>query len=330
MREVSKILKGSKLVHRYENNPILTYKDVPYPAHLVFNAGVSKYHDEYIMVFRDDFFFIDPNGERKLDTCCGVAKSDDGIHWTVRKEPLQFNVVDEKKEIERFYDPRIIVIEDELYMCFAVDTHHGVCGGIGKVRGDFEALDVISISVPDNRNMVLFPEKINGMFVRLERPFPMYGHGPFDIWMSKSPDLKFWGESSLVMGTEEVEFANNKIGPGAPPIKTDAGWLCLFHTVDVDDTRGKNGWEDFWKKRYCIGLMLLDLNDPSKVIGKYSEPLMAPEAPYEIDGGFRNDVLFPGGMILEDNGEVKIYYGAADAYECLATANINDLIALCK
>jgi beta-1,4-mannooligosaccharide/beta-1,4-mannosyl-N-acetylglucosamine phosphorylase len=180
---------------------------------------------------------------------------------------------------------------------------------------------------------VLFPEKIGGRYVRLERPFPIYSRGGkdrIDIWMSASPDMKYWGDSSLVLGVEHVPYANDKIGPAAPPVKTKRGWLTTFHAVDRDDvTRGKNGWEAQWTKRYTGGIMLLDLNDPSKVVGMCKEPLLAPEAPYEISGGYRNDVIFPGGMILEPDGEVKIYYGAADTVECLATANVDDLVALC-
>jgi len=217
-------------------------------------------------------------------------------------------------------------------MCFAIDTQHGVRGGIA-VTEDFEKFDIISMTVPDNRNMVLFPEKINNLYVRLERPFPVYGRRNkerFDIWLSDSPDLKYWGNSKLVLGVEHVPYSNSKIGPGAPPVKTRHGWLTTFHAVDIDENRGKNGWEKAWKKRYSAGIMLLDLEDPSKVIGMYKEPLIAPEAEYEVSGGFRNDVIFPGGMILEDNGEVKIYYGAADTVECLATAHVDDLVALCK
>jgi beta-1,4-mannooligosaccharide/beta-1,4-mannosyl-N-acetylglucosamine phosphorylase len=128
---------------------------------------------------------------------------------------------------------------------------------------------------------------------------------------------------------ENVPFANDKVGPAAPPIKTKKGWLTLFHSVDIDPSRGKNGWEDFWRKRYCAGIMLLDLENPAKVLGISKVPLLAPETKYERDG-FRNDVIFPGGMILEDTGEVKIYYGAADTVECLATAHVDDLIGLCK
>ena len=278
------------------------------------------------MVFRNDYgTWGTPRFE---GTNNGLAFSDDGVHWQVQPKPcFEFR----SEEISRGYDPRLIVIDGRCYMCFAVDTRHGVRGGIA-VTEDFEKFDVLSLSVPDNRNMVLFPERLGGMYVRLERPFPVYGRGggeKFDVWLSDSPDLKYWGNSDLVLGGEHVPFANAKIGPGAPPVKTEKGWLTTFHAVDIDPDRGKNGWEPAWKKRYSIGLMLLDLEDPRKVVGMYKEPLLAPEAPYETDGGFRNDVLFPGGMILEDSGEVKIYYGAADTVECLATAHVDDLLNLC-
>ena len=151
----------------------------------------------------------------------------------------------------------------------------------------------------------------------------------FDIWISDSPDLKYWGNSDLLLAVEEIPYANTKLGPAAPPVKTPQGWLTTFHAVDLDPQRGKNGWEDRWQKRYTAGIMLLDLEEPWKVVGMMKNPLMAPEASYEVDGGFRNNVIFPGGMILEDSGEVKIYYGAADTVECLATAHVDDLVALC-
>ena len=139
----------------------------------------------------------------------------------------------------------------------------------------------------------------------------------------------FWGETELVLAVEDVPYANDKIGPAAPPIKTDKGWLTIFHAVDKNELRRKNGWERKWKKRYCAGIMLLDLDDPTKVVGMSKLPLIAPETYYETQTGFRQHVIFPGGMILEDDGEVKIYYGASDTVECLATAKLEDLIALC-
>ena len=167
--------------------------------------------------------------------------------------------------------------------------------------------------------------------MRLERPMPVYSTGGhfFDIWLSDSPDLAYWGNSRLVLSCRDVPFCNDKIGPGAPPLKTDAGWLVIFHSVDVDPARGKNGWEDAWRKRYVIGVMLLDLEDPSRVIGLCKVPLMAPEGPEEQIEGFRTNALFPCGMILEDDQTVRIYYSASDTVVRLATAKLDDLISLC-
>ena len=317
--------KTSDVIKKLDK-PVLTYKDMPYNAALIFNAAVEKYNGKYVMLFRNDFGDFE---KQRLDgTGIGFATSDNGIDWTVSDKPC-FQLSDE--EINRVYDPRITVIDGVCYVCFAVGTKHGVRGGIAKTD-DFENFEIISLSVPDNRNMVLFPEKINGNFVRLERPMPVYcrdGKDRFDIWISESPDLVYWGKSRLVMGVEDVPFANDKIGPAAQPIKTDKGWLTTFHAVELDTSRGKNGWEDRWQKQYYAGIMLLDLNDPSKVIGKYDKPLIVCDRDYEVENGFRKDVIFPCGNVLEDNGEVKIYYGASDTVECMATADVNDLIRLC-
>lgn len=306
--------------------PILTYKDIPYPAALIFNAGVEKYNGKYVMLFRNDYGNFK---ERKLcGTNIGLAFSGDGIIWEVSDKPC-FSWKDD--EVQRVYDPRLTVIDGVCYVCFAMDTNHGLRGGIASTT-DFENFDIKYLSVPDNRNMVLFPEKINGLYTRLERPMPVYSRwhkDTFDIWLSQSPDMKFWGNSRLVMGVEDVPFANDKIGPAAPPVKTDKGWLTTFHAVHLDPSRGKNGWEEKWQKQYVAGIALLDLEDPSKVIGIYDKPLIAADVLFENENGFRQDVIFPGGMILEDNGEVKIYYGASDTVECLATADVNELINLC-
>jgi len=333
-------LKTSPVITKIEK-PVLTREDIPYEASLVFNAGIVKYQGQYVMIFRDDY---GPTNQQEFDerrakklpmfegTHLGIAFSDDGINWKVKDKPFMSQQEMKTDEIRRFYDPRLTVIDDELYMCFAVDTKHGILGGIGKIH-NLERLEVLSLSAPDNRNMVLFPEKINGKYIRLERPFPVYGRGGvdrFDMWISDSPDLKYWGNTQLLLGVEDVLFANDKIGPAAPPVRTDKGWLTTFHAVDLDPTRGKNGWEPYWRKRYSAGIMLLDLENPYKIIGYSKQPLIAPENEHETNvNGCRAHVIFPGGMILEDNGEVKIYYGASDTVECLATANVNDLIALC-
>ncbi|MBQ8358231.1 MAG: glycoside hydrolase family 130 protein [Clostridia bacterium] len=342
-------LKGASCVKKIAK-PILTKDDIPYEAELVFNAGVAKVNGKYIMAFRNDCGATREQyekKERKLSkTSVGIAISDNGIDgWQVKETPLiSYSVINKVgynlleadcglPDIRRLYDPRITVIEDEIYLCLAADTTHGIRGCIAKLDKDLEHYEIVSASVPDNRNMVLFPQKIGGYYVRLERPFPVYGRSGkdrFDIWLSKSPDLKFWGESQLLLGVEHVPFANDKIGPAAPPVKTPHGWLTLFHAVDKEtEGRGQTEWEGWWNKRYTAGIMLLDLENPSKVIGMCKTPLIVPELPHEADHGFRQNVIFPGGMILEESGEVKIYYGAADTVECVATAHVDDLIALC-
>lgn len=319
------VFKTAECIERYPE-PVLTYKDVPYKSALTFNAGVLKKDGKYTMIFRNDYG--DFEKQTLEGTNLGLAYSEDGIKWNVTDEPC-FAMEDE--EIMRVYDPRLSYIDGQYIMCFAVDTKHGVCGGIA-VSQDLKNFEVKSISVPENRNMVMFPEKINGNYVRLERPMPVYSRGghTFDIWLSESPDLVYWGKSKLVLGVEDVPYCNDKIGPGAPPVKTDKGWLCVFHSVDVDPNRGKNGWEDAWRKRYVIGIMLLDLEDPSKVIGMSKVPLISPEGYLEKEFGYRANALFPCGMLMEDDNEtIRIYYSAGDAIVRMATAKVDDLLALC-
>ncbi len=329
-------LKSRPEVRRHPANPILSTKDVPYPTSFAYNAGIIKHEGRYVMVFRHEHASQEgPSTTIKWHARqLGLAFSKDGIKWDVDPNPLQLMVPFPPYSPRPAYDPRLTVIDGQPHMCFAVDSPHGTLGGIARTD-DFRNFEVISLTTPDNRNMVLFPEKIGGHYYRLERPFPVYsrwGHplAHFDIWLSESPDLEFWGRSHCVLNVDQVPYANDKLGPGAPPIKTPKGWLVFFHTVDVDPARGKNGWEATWNKRYCGGVMLLDLENPRKVIGMCREPLLAPEAPYEISGGLRDNVIFPGGAILEDSGEVKIYYGSADTVECLATAHVDELIAMCE
>jgi beta-1,4-mannooligosaccharide/beta-1,4-mannosyl-N-acetylglucosamine phosphorylase len=319
-------LKSSPVIKRHPANPVLAKEHVPFDSTLIFNAGVCKYQGQYVMIFRNDAG--EWGNPRFRHTNCGLATSKDGIQWDVHPEPV-FQLKDD--EILRGYDPRLTVIDGQVYMCFAVDTRHGIRGGIAKTA-DFHKFEILSMSAPDNRNMVLFPEKVNGKFCRLERPMPIYSRGGyhhFDVWFADSPDLKYWGNNQLTLKREQCPWVNDKLGPAAPPIKTKKGWLTTFHAVDIADSRGKNGWEDKWTKRYTAGIMLLDLEQPWKVIGLSREPLLSPEVEYETEG-FRTHVIFPGGMILEDSGEVKIYYGSADTVECLATAHVDDLLNLCK
>ncbi|MCY3021488.1 MAG: glycoside hydrolase family 130 protein [Planctomycetota bacterium] len=318
------------VIRRHPQNPVLASGDVPFPSTQIFNAGVARFRGEYVMVFRADRF--DREKRCEAGTALGIAFSSDGVKWQVRAEPLK--VLPTGGEIRRAYDPRLTVLDDHLYLCFAVDTAHGIRGGVA-VTDDLQRFEVLGLSAPDNRNMVLFPERIKGKLARLERPFPVYGsagRGPerFDIWYSESVDGRHWGNTQLVLGSEQVSYCNNKIGPGTPPLRTPHGWLALFHYVYKDDARVLKGWEPYpWTKLYGAGVMLLDLQEPWRVIGLSREPVLVPETSYELDG-FRGSVIFPGGLLAEQDGTVKTYYGAADTVECLATARLDDLLALAQ
>ncbi len=327
---------------RHSQNPVLSARDCPYPSSLTFNAGVVRHEGRYLMVFRNDHGHDGRGGF--AGTNIGLATSPDGIQWTVDPQPILSEEdvrVEFKRQlrhryapdfVRRIYDPRLTIIEGRIYMCFAVDTGHGICGGVATTE-DFRKFTWLSISAPDNRNMVLFPRRIGGNFVRLERPLPVYmrpNPEDFPMWCAESPDLIYWGGNRPVLGVDEVPFANSKIGPAAPPVETSQGWLVTFHAVHRDPNRQLKGWEPKgWFKTYYAGLMLTDLDDPSRIIGMMRQPLLTPETSYELDG-FRGSVIFPCGLILEDSGEVKLYYGAADTSVALATAHVNDLIAACE
>ncbi len=315
---------------RSKYNPILSSNDLNYPSNLVFNAGVVKFRGRYIMAFRNDYnysklmfdnFLLGKGSLHAPSSNIGIAYSYDGIHWKPNTEP---SLELENEEIRRIYDPRLTVIEDRCYITFAIDTkfQDNRCGI--AITDDFEHFELISVTPPNNRNVLLFPSKINGLYYRLERPF---NGNNGDIWISSSPDMIHWGNWQRLLCSKRLQFCNSKIGPGAPPIKTEKGWLTTFHTVTESEELFYS-WSGDWNRKYCMGIMLLDLDNPAEIIGIYDKPLLKPEMDYELKG-FRGNVVFPGGMILEESGEVKIYYGAADTVECMATAHVDDLLSLC-
>ncbi len=319
-------ITADHIIHRYQGNPILSAENVPYHSTLVFNAGVTKYAGKYIMMFRNDYG--DKTSRQLQGTNLGLAFSDNGIDWQVQpKSCMDIH----NENIICVNDPRLTVLDGKVYVTVAAITLYGVRGAI-FVTEDFEHFELLSMSVPDNRNMTLFPQKFDDKYLRLERPFSWYKGGDerFDIWMSDSPDLKYWGNSHLFLSSTEVPFANNRIGAGAPPVKTPKGWLVVFHAVYRYKDRVFKGWEENWNKQYMAGVLLLDLDNPDKILGFSREPLLVPEKKYDYEvNGFRGNVIFPGGVVSEDNGEVKIYYGAADTVQALAVAQIDDLINFC-
>ena len=299
------------VVQRYEGNPILTAADVPYPVETVHNAGVVKHDDRYIMVFRSHR----ANGRSIL----GIADSDDGYHFTVRPEPFMVPATEGLfAEYERFgvEDARINPLDGAYYLTYSAYSPHGVRIGLARTA-DFRKVERIAfITQADYRNTVLFPERIGGRYVKLDRPHSDIS--PWSIWISYSLDLRHWGDSRVIMKPVRYHWDEMKIGPGAPPIRTDRGWLNIYHGV----------FPTMDGSVYRLGVCLHKLDDPAVILGVSDRWILSPRDPWERVGYVHN-VVFTCGAVPEDDGTVKIYWGAADTVMCVGTARIDDLVDLC-
>ena len=300
-----------EFVKRYEGNPILTKDDIPYKVETVHNAGVVKYKGKYIMIFRSH-----------LDTgrsIIGIAESEDGFNFKARPEPF---IVPSKEppfdEYEAFgvEDPRITPLDGSYYITYSAYSEYGVRTGLAKTD-DFKSTKRIAfITHADYRNTVLFPEKVNDKYIKLDRPHSDIC--PWSIWISYSPDLRYWGDSKLVIKPAKYHWDEMKIGPGAPPIKTEKGWLSIYHGV----------FPTMDGSVYRLGVALHKLDDPAIVLGVGDRWILAPEDPWELVGYVHN-VVFSCGAVPEEDGTLKLYWGAADKVMCAGTVIIEELIELC-
>jgi len=312
---------------RHFINPILTRTNVPpIPPELVdvtsvFNPGAIKDGDTYRLMLRVQ--------SRSRETFMVMAESADGVNFTVENKIVDFKGIEKiKGKVFHMYDARITKLEDRFYIMFAMDMQDGCQLGLG-VTDDFSSFDFLGItSTEDIRNGVLFPEKINGKYYRMDRPNKArHSGGPTSgstIWLSESDNLIDWKPAApLIDG--RFHYWDEYIGSGPPPVKTRKGWLHVYHGV-----AGHFGSSNI----YQGGVMLLDLNDPSIVLGRCRCNILEPREMWEIAGQVPN-VTFPSGMIVEETdaegfalekSEVKIYYGAADTSVGLLITSISELL----
>jgi len=302
---------GRDIVERWHKNPIITLENVPFPCNTVFNAGAVKYGDTYLLLMR-----VEDMAGRSV---FALARSEDGYHFSVDPRPVMEPSKDEPfRSYERrgIEDPRITYCEGEYYVMYTAYSRYGARLALCKTK-DFQNYERIGlISEPENKDGCLFPRRINGRYARLDRP---YGGGIGNIWVSYSDDLINWGNSQVVMTTRGGFWDSDRIGASAPPIETEHGWLEIYHGVK-NTSAGPI---------YRMGTVLLDLDDPSKVLCRSAVPILTPREYYERVGDVGN-VVFACGAILEDSGRLRIYYGAADTCICLGFADINLLIERCK
>ncbi|AQT69235.1 Beta-1,4-mannooligosaccharide phosphorylase [Anaerohalosphaera lusitana] len=237
-----------------------------------------------------------------------IARSDDGVHFEIDDRPAVYPQT--YYETYGLEDPRITQIGEKWYITYKVVSDHGICTGLLSTE-DFEYFERHGIIFcPENLDVVLFPEMIRGEYWALTRPVPMY-IGPKAIWGARSDDLIHWGGHCPVITPRPGEFDGGKVGGSCVPIKTDEGWLEIYHGSDIED-------------RYCLAAALHDLEDPSKVIARSKEPLMQPETDYEIKG-FYGNVVFACGHVEKD-GEIIIYYGASDEHTAGARTTLDKIM----
>jgi predicted GH43/DUF377 family glycosyl hydrolase len=235
--------------------------------------------------------------------------SEDGIHF---HEPKGFSPLFGKSELEAYgiEDCRVTKIESDYYLTYTMVSAVGVGVGLMQTRDWKNFTRHGMIFAPHNKDCAIFPEKINGKYYALHRPSSPSLGGNY-IWLAESFDLLHWGNHQCIATTRATFWDSARIGAGAAPIKTSAGWLEIYHGADE-------------QHRYCLGALLLDANDPSRVIARSKEPIMVPAASYELTGFF-GKVVFTNGHVV-DGDRIRMYYGASDEVICGAELSIPEVL----
>ena len=344
-------------VYRYEENPLITPLDVK-PFHEgfevigAFNAGVAEYNGETLLLLRiaerpisnvpnvvkvpiynveksvlevvdldindDCYDFSDSRVIREKTNQAGfayltsisyirIARSADGRNFTIDDDAFVYP--SNKHETFGIEDARVTQMGTDYYIYFSVVSPLGVGESMVKTT-DFKTTEHLGmIFSAENKDVLIFPEMVDGKYYALHRP-SLKSIGTPDIWIAESTNLIHWGNHQHLAGVRPGMWDSGRIGGGAVPFKTDKGWLELYHGATPEN-------------RYCMGALLLDLNDPTKVIARSKTPILEPEADYEVDGFFGN-VVFSCGVIVNDD-IVKMYYGVADTSMACAELSLQEI-----
>lgn len=317
-------------VERFPNNPIVTREDVPdILPHIidptsVFNPGAIRFGDKYLLMLR-----VQTRGRR---TFLVMAKSSDGVNFAVSADLVHFTGLEQVAEkLYHIYDPRLTQIDEWVYVMFAADTDKGCRLGVARTT-DFNEFEFIGFGADEDiRNGVLFPERVGGRYLRLDRPNnTALDGGPTsgdEVFLSESDDLVEWRSLHSVF-KGRPHCWDERLGSGPPPVKTREGWLHVYHGI-ATHFGGAN--------IYQAGVVLLDLEDPGTVLARGGNNILEPRELYELTGQVPN-VVFPTGMIVEEydhdgfarvDSDVLIYYGAADTCVGLATTTVEHLLTAC-
>lgn len=302
----------AELFERHADNPILTARDWPYPAHTVFNAGACQIGDETILLVRVE----DRRGHSHLT----VARSNDGVsNWHIDPHPSfapdPTNYPEEAWGVE---DARLTWVADrrEWIIAYTAYSSSGPLVSLAATT-DFTSFKRLGpVMPPEDKDAAVFPRRFGNRYAMIHRPVSGGSSGAH-IWLSFSPDLAHWGDHHVLLHARRGAWWDaNKIGLSPQPLETPDGWLLLYH--GVRHTPGGC--------LYRLGLALLDLEDPRRVLRRSDEWIFAPETPYEQVGDV-NGVVFPCGWILDKStGVIRMYYGGADTCIALATTELSRLL----
>jgi predicted GH43/DUF377 family glycosyl hydrolase len=302
----------SELFHRHPSNPLLTAADWPYAVNSVFNPAAAQVNGQTVILARVE----DLRGISHLT----VARSANGVDgWAIEPEPLLV-AAGASTEQWGFEDARVVFVP-ELDRWVITCTAYGPAGPAVflATTEDFTTVERHGIvRQPEDKNAALLPHRIDGKWILFHRPKTEYGGGHGEILLSRSPDLHSWSAPEQVLQPRRGAWWDSvRIGIGPPPLRTEHGWLIVYH--GVKETVGGS--------IYRVGLALTDLDEPTRLLHRLPEWILAPLAPYEREGDVPNTV-FPCGLVHDvDTGNVRLYYGAADTSICLATARLDELLA---
>jgi predicted GH43/DUF377 family glycosyl hydrolase len=287
----SSIRQTTMKLKRYQGNPILLPQTLhDWEALNVFNPAVVYFNELFHMLYRaQGLNFV---------SSIGYAVSKDGLDWRRLDRP----VLEPSNELEAkgVEDPRITRIGDTFYMTYTAYSEHGMRVSLAA-SSNLIAWERLGVILPDedNKDAALFPEQIGRNYVLLHRRPP-------DLWLAFSDNLQIWTDHRLIMRPRPGTWESFKIGAAGPPIKTDQGWLLIYHGVDKNHV-------------YRLGIALLNLNDPRVVLKRQEKPILEPEEEWELYGDVPN-VVFSCGQVMTDD-VLYVYYGGADKVIGLATAD---------
>ncbi|RPI16715.1 MAG: glycosidase [Ignavibacteriae bacterium] len=305
----------NELFKRYQDNPILKPSMWPYRVNSVFNAGATIYDGKILLLARVE----DMRGFSHL---CKAVSTDGITDWEIDTAPTMFP--EEETYPEEHYgieDPRIIKLENDprYAICYTSFSKSGPLVSLATTE-DFKTFHRFGVIMPpDDKDASLFPRKFNEKWLLIHRPSPSAHFMGAHIWMSASPDLIHWGDSGILIPARKGSWWDAyKVGLGPPPIETPEGWLIIYHGVKSTASGAL----------YRIGLALLDLENPRKIIKRCDEWIFGPSELYERIGDV-GDVAFPCGIVIRGD-EVLMYYGAADTTISVAIASLREIMDYVK